>query len=146
MRVLAGIALFVLILTASGGAGTTREEKPGPGVPAVHGEGALLENAVVEVLLGCLRENPAAAIAGMEKIEGNCRRLSPSESAPLPLGVLTYDQALHMALAKSREFAEAGQITGAFDQFVWVMRACRQCHEMVRRAGSESGAKRPPGS
>ena len=104
-----------------------------PGATRVHQPGEQMERALTDTVLACLRDDAAAAFAGMERLEAACRRLSYEDVPPPSRGVLTYDQALHTALDRSKELLRTKHVTEAFDQFVWVMRACRQCHEMARR-------------
>ena len=120
--------------------GSVPAEEPAPpaAVPApipVHQPGAQLEQAVTDVVLACLREDAAAAFEAMERLDGACRKLSAKEDPTLSHGIIVYDQALHTALERSRGLVRTKHVTEAFDQFVWVMRACRQCHEMARRDG-----------
>jgi hypothetical protein len=105
-----------------------------------------LEKAVTDVVIACLRENATAAVEAMDRIEGSCRRLSRDEAPAIPGDVILYDQALHTALARSREYARGGHLTNAFDQFVWVMRSCRNCHEMARRNGLLPGTPSTDGA
>lgn len=144
-----GAALVGALLracAASSGVSAETEVPPAAGpVPApIHGQGSSLEQAVLDASLAFLREDAASAIAAMDRLEGTCRRLSREGDPVIHRDVLLYDQALHAALAKSRDLAERGDVAQAFDQFVWVQRACRQCHQMAREHGLIPQAQSAP--
>ncbi len=101
----------------------------------IHGDGTEMERAVLDVVLSCLRDEGKGAVAGMDRIAASCRTLSRDRDPAIHRDVILYDQALHAALAKSRDLAVGRHMTETFDQFVWVMRACRSCHQMARTHG-----------
>jgi len=106
-----------------------------PGVRAVHADTAKVEQALLAATLAFLRENPAEARSALDMIHRNSRALHGDEVGVVGADVLTYDRAFHETLDRSRELAGAGEIDAAFNQFVWVQRACRTCHALSRARG-----------
>lgn len=106
-----------------------------PGAQAIHVSTAKIEQALVAATVAFLRENSRDARSALDVIHENSRTLHPDEVDVVGSDVLAYDRAFHETLDRSRELAGAGELDAAFDQFVWVQRACRTCHALSRERG-----------
>lgn len=113
--------------------------------PHVHRAPAAMVDAVLEVARAFIAEDGPAAAAGLDRLEAATRPLSSEDKPALGGQMVAFDNAFHRTLNDSREFALAGQIDSAFDQFVWVQRGCRICHAQARKVGAlPSSAAEPP--
>lgn len=133
MRATVGAGL-ISILAAAGAVGPGGEEAPLAPAPEarVHSDPAAIEQATLEATLGFLRADLAAARTAMDRIEKLCLRLEGDKGKGFASGVVTYDRAFHTTLDFAREFAGKGRLEDSFEQFVWIQRGCRGCHNVAR--------------
>lgn len=123
------------------GASAPDPPQPPPVTPAaepsptrIHEGGTAFEQRMLDAIRACLREDSSATVDALDRLDAACRKLAP-ESPGATHGILVYDQALHLALAKSRELADRGEMAKAFDEMVWVTRQCFKCHQVARNEG-----------
>lgn len=144
-RSVAGSAAFVLALLCFV-ARASEEGQPAAvstvETTRIHASGNEFERKMLDAILACLREDSAGTVDALDQLDAACRRLSPSTPG-VSHGILVYDQALHISLAKSRELADRGELAKAFDEMVWVSRQCFKCHQVARNEGQLPGV---PGS
>lgn len=131
----AGVLLSVAVGAATGGGGTEPTEDPSGTAPAVHADAAEVEQALLDATRAFLYGDLVAARAAMDRMEAGCSRLSSEANPEIPRRVITYDQAFHLALDTSREWAARKDIGESFKQFVWIQRGCRHCHKLSRDHG-----------
>ena len=111
------------------------EDDPGGAPRPVHVDAAALLEAAGEATRAFLREDAVAARAALDRMEHSTRRLDRERDAGFGSDLLTYEQAFHVTLDRSRESAGKGQLESAFNHFVWVQRACVTCHGIARDQG-----------
>ena len=93
-----------------------------------------MEDAVLSATRAFLRDDAGALRKALDIIEAGCRRLHPEDGQGLHAETVAYDKAFHQTLNRTRELATRGDLDRAFDQFVWVQKACRVCHGLNRNA------------
>jgi hypothetical protein len=129
-------AATILLLAAGSWALSGREASETEEPPArVHRDGEAMARAVVETIDALMRDDAEAIRAPVKRIEESCRRLHAEDDDVLAPGMKNLDQALHKVLTGTRAYAAAGNVDEAFNEFVWVLRSCRQCHEYARQKG-----------
>lgn len=101
----------------------------------VHSQPGATERELIAVIQALVREDAPATRAAMERLKGTVRAVQSDEADTLSSDVVLHAQAFHAALGRARESAGAGRLMGAFDDFYWVQRSCRQCHDAARRKG-----------
>lgn len=113
----------------------------------MHADVAALERAVVDATLAFIRSDLRAAREALDRADAGCRRLRSEEDPSYPSDLVTYDQAFHTTIDMAREFSTRGALDRAFDQFVWMQKACRTCHEIARGKGflPPTGSDATPG-
>lgn len=100
--------------------------------PSPHSDGKAAEQAVLDATLAFLREDLKAARPALDRIEAACRRLREDDREAYGPEVVSYDRAFHAALDASREMAGSGDLQRSWEQFMWVTKGCRGCHELAR--------------
>lgn len=140
MRRLLVLPLLVVVAMFVVGAGDPETPAPRPEAarpaPPVHADAAALERAVLDTTAAFLHEDLPAARAALDRVEAACRRLGPDDTPAYASELVVYDQAFHVTIDRAREFAGRGIADKAFDQFVWMQRGCRACHDLARKSGS----------
>ena len=118
------------------GVGTVTTEEPAKAeVPPIH-QVDELEEAVLDAILAFLREDQAGALDAIRRVGTYSRPLKRGpDDDRYSREVVNYDQAFHIVVGHSREFAEQGDLKNSFNQFVWVQRTCVECHDLSRREG-----------
>jgi hypothetical protein len=110
----------------------------------MHADPPALERAVVDATLAFIRADAAAAREALDRVEAGCRRLGRDDVPRVTEDVVVWDQAFHKTVDLAREHAAAARIEKAFDQFVWVQKACRTCHTLSRQEAAAKPATPPP--
>jgi hypothetical protein len=94
---------------------------------------------VIEDVLGATRgfveEDPVAVREALDRLKEHSPPLARERDAAYGHEILSFDQAFHVTIDRSREHAMAGYMEDSFNQFVWVQRACITCHGMAREKG-----------
>ena len=122
----------VLLLVALLAAVAEEPQAPAARPPSPHPDGKAAEQAVLDATLAFLREDLKTARSALDRIEAACRRLREDDHQAYGSEVVGYDRAFHAALDVSREMASAGNLQRSWEQFMWVTKGCRGCHEIAR--------------
>ena len=101
----------------------------------VHSDAAAMEQAALEVLEALMRDDLQPVGPAVKRIEAGCNTLYPEDDDRLGQGFRNLDQALHVVLRGTRGYVAAKSADEAFTEFVWVLRTCRECHELARLRG-----------
>jgi hypothetical protein len=127
----------ILVLLAAMAGGMAAEESPGNAPsPPVHADPAQVETALLETLRAFLVEDTAAARVQLDRIEELSRRLGFDDEESRGIELVRYDQAFHLTLDRVRSLSGRGEMDEAFDQFIYVQRACVACHRIAREAAT----------
>jgi hypothetical protein len=140
MRRLIGRICIVAVLIASlaivGAAEVAPSEEGGSAKPrAVHADPQAVIARVLEATQAFLIEDSAAARQALDGLKQQSPPLVRERDAAYGHEMLSFDQAFHITIDRSREYALAGHMEDSFNQFVWVQRACITCHGMAREKG-----------
>lgn len=131
--------LFVLVCLAALAGPVSGQQPEGESAggtpPPVHRDAVVLERSSLETVRSFLREDSVAACRALEQVEENTRRLDRLVDAAYGEELIIYEQAFHTTLDRARELAGKGRLEDAFNQFVWVQRACIVCHGIAREQG-----------
>ena len=104
-------------------------------------------DGLVEHVLGATRaflnEDGGAVRDALDGAKRASPRLDRERDDAYGHEILSFDLAFHTTLDRAREYATAGDLDEAFNQFVWVQRACRTCHTMAREKGFLPAGKGP---
>jgi hypothetical protein len=114
-------------------------DRPAP----FHADGAALERAVQDATAAFLRSDLRSAREALDRIKAGCPTLARDGAPKRSDDEMLSDQLLQRTLDLAREFSVSGETDKAFDQFAWVQRACRMCHELARKA-KPAGETPPP--
>ncbi len=145
LTALGWIAAAVLLAGAGqGGAGSPAIEPAAEPPLRMHADATALERAVVDATLAFIRSDATAAREALDRVEAGCRRLGRDDIPRVTEDVVVWDQAFHKTVDLAREHAAAERIEKAFDQFVWVQKACRTCHTLARKESPGKPATPPP--
>jgi hypothetical protein len=101
----------------------------------VHTDSVALVQRSLDTTRAFLAEDPAAARTSLDSLKKLTPPLDRELDEPFGSEMINLDRAFHVTIDRSREFATAGRQAEAFDQFVWVQRACIKCHGLAREAG-----------
>lgn len=141
--------LPLLLLGVAGERSDTRAQEMTATVPAqpaagarVHGSGRELERAILDAALAFLREDPAGAKRALDGVAASFPGLRVEDEERFGQAVVDYDEAFRVTVNRAREMAGAGALDASFDQFVWIQRTCRICHEQARGAGFDVATPR----
>jgi hypothetical protein len=102
---------------------------------AVHADPQAVINSVVAATRAFLREDSVAARQALDGLKQQSPPLERERDEAYGHEILSFDQAFHITIDRSREYALAGYMEDSFNQFVWVQRACITCHGMARDKG-----------
>jgi len=127
-RFVAGGAVLVLLLALA-----VRAQEPAP--QPVHRDSAKLLEAVGDAARAHAIEDLAAMGTALDRIDANTRPLGDADRAVYGARTVNYDQAFHVTLDRARQLLAGGDLENAFNQFVWVQRACVVCHADARESG-----------
>jgi hypothetical protein len=101
----------------------------------VHRDASKVQKAALAVTSALLLEDLAAARQAMDTILELSPPLKPEAAEVVGAEVYTADRVFHSTLTPAREYASKGRLEDAFNEFVWVQRACMNCHKQARAAG-----------
>jgi hypothetical protein len=103
--------------------------------PPVHEDAAEALGATLDTVRAILLDDGAAARSAMDRVQRQCRRLNAEEESVFGVDMVNNSRSFHVALNRAREYAAAGDLAQALDNFVWVQRSCRLCHALGRERG-----------
>lgn len=114
----------------------------GPGdeagsIAPLHADTEKVEQAYLESVRAFLHQDLEAALEHLGAIEKLSRRLAGVDEPAFGSAMVNYDTAFHMTLDRTRELTRRGEFDAAFDQFVFVQRACVACHRIERPAAGD---------
>jgi len=122
------------------------EESPDDAGPRrVHRDPEAVVASVLETTRALLAEDGHSARVAMDALNEATPPLDPDLDEIWGSEILTLDQGFHTTIDRVREYATAGRVEDAFNQFVWVERACLQCHGLVRASGKKVETATPSG-
>jgi len=125
---LAATLLAVPLLAVEG------DETPAPARP-VHRSAEELVEHTLGATRAYLAEDGATMRAELDSLNAASPPLDRDRDEAYGHEILSFDQAFHITIDRSREFATAGRLEDAFTQFVWIQRACLTCHKTAREKG-----------
>ena len=130
------VAVLIASLAIVGAAEDPSSEQDGSAKPrAVHVDGQAVIQSVVEATRAFLNEDSEAARLALDGLKQQSPPLVRERDEAYGHEMLSFDQAFHITIDRSREYALAGYMEDSFNQFVWVQRACITCHGMAREKG-----------
>ena len=134
-RRIGAVAVVVasLLVVGSSNALPTEDESGEP--RAVHADAQAVIESTLKVTRAFMEEDPTAARAALDGLKEQSPPLRRGRDDAYGHEMLSFDQAFHVTIDRSREYALAGRMEDAFNQFVWVQRACITCHGMARENG-----------
>ena len=139
MRRLNGRIGIVAALVASLAIVGASDVPPPEGDPAEPRAVHVDTQAVIENVLMATRafmaEDPVGARQALDRLKQQSPPLDRERDEAYGHEMLSFDQAFHITIDRSREYALAGHMEDSFNQFVWVQRACITCHGMARKRG-----------
>jgi len=136
---LSGLLFAAALVTAIARADDPAGETPA-GPRPVHVDAPRVVEHVLGATRAFLAEDGAAAREQLDALKRESPPLDRERDEAYGHEILSFDQAFHVTIDRSREFATAGKLEDAFNQFVWVQRACVTCHGMARERGFLSSA------
>ena len=95
---------------------------------------AVIEN-VLKATRAFMTEDPVGAGVALDGLTQQSPPLDRERDEAYGHEMLSFDQAFHITIDRSRAYARAGHMEDSFNQFVWVQRACITCHGMAREKG-----------
>lgn len=101
----------------------------------VHVDPQAVVESVVQATRAFIAEDSVAARVALDGLKQQSPRLDRERDEAYGHEMLSFDQAFHITIDRSREYALAGHMEDSFNQFVWVQRACITCHGMAREKG-----------
>jgi len=101
----------------------------------VHPKPELLRPAMREVATALMRDDPVAALAAVEQLQEANPRLFIEDNELFGETAKNLSQALHKVLEGTKAYLHRENYDEAFNEYVWVQRTCRACHEKVRERG-----------
>jgi hypothetical protein len=113
----------------------------------VHRDPDLLVDAALETTRAFLMEDTRAARRSLDALKEATPPLHRERDAVYGSEILSFDQAFHVTIDRAREYSTAGRLEDAFNQYVWVQRACVTCHGLARTQGflpRDPSAEQPP--
>jgi len=113
----------------------------------VHRDPAALVDAALQTTRAFLMEDAGAARRSLDVLKEATPPLHRERDAVYGSEILSFDQAFHVTIDRAREHSTAGRLEDAFNQYVWVQRACVSCHGMARAQGflpQDPSAEEPP--
>jgi hypothetical protein len=129
------LALIVICLVASAAVPESAGDGPSSALRPVHEDGEALKQSVLRVTRAFLDEDAAQARKALDELKALSVPLDSLDDEGYGHEILSLDRGFHVTIDRAREFTTAGKMDKGFDQFVWVQRACIQCHGMARDRG-----------
>ena len=129
------VAILVASLTMVGSTNALPPEDESGEPRAVHADAQAVIEGVLKVTRAFMEEDSTAARAALDGLKEQSPPLLRGRDDAYGHEMLSFDQAFHVTLDRSREYTLAGRMEDAFNQFVWVQRACITCHGMARKNG-----------
>ena len=130
------IAALLAGLAIVGAADAPPTEEDGSAGPrAVHVDSEAVIESVLEATRAYMAEDPVGARVALDGLKQHSPPLKRERDEAYGHEMLGFDQAFHITIDRSREYALAGHMEDSFNQFVWVQRACITCHGMARDRG-----------
>jgi hypothetical protein len=149
MRRLDGRFGTVLVLVASlailGSANALPPEEESAKPRAVHADSQKVIESVLRATRAFMAEDAKGARASLDGLKEHSPPLLRGRDDAYGHEMLSFDQAFHITIDRSREYALAGHMEDSFNQFVWVQRACITCHGMARKKGFLPPLPQTPG-
>ena len=129
------VAVLVASLVMLGSANALHAEDE-PGEPrAVHADSDAVIESVLRATRAFMAEDATGARVALDGLKEQSPPLLRGRDDAYGHEMLSFDQAFHITIDRSREYALAGLMEDSFNQFVWVQRACITCHGMARKKG-----------
>jgi hypothetical protein len=130
------VAVLIASLAIISAAEEPSSEQDGSTKPrAVHADAQAVIQRVVDATRAFLAEDSEAARLALDDLKRQSPPLDRERDEAYGHEMLSFDQAFHITIDRSREYALAGHMEDSFNQFVWVQRACITCHGMARDKG-----------
>lgn len=101
----------------------------------VHRDAKGLERATLDVSRAILLEDAPAARKALDELVEHSPALGPDAAGLFGADIYNTDRAFHTTLNNAREYAGRGNLEELFNEFVWIQRSCRRCHELSRPRG-----------
>jgi len=131
-----GIVATLVASLAIVGASDVPSGEDGSAPPrAVHVDAQAVIESVLKATQAFMAEDPVGAGAALDGLKRQSPPLDRERDDAYGHEMLSFDQAFHITIDRSREYARAGHMEDSFNQFVWVQRACITCHGMAREKG-----------
>jgi hypothetical protein len=124
-------AWFVVGLVSVAGIPSLGEDAP----KRVHPRPELLRPALREIATSLMRDDVVAALAAVERLEEANPQLFIEDNEHFGPTAKNLSQALHKVLDGTKGYLHRGDAEEAFNEFVWVQRTCRSCHQKGRELG-----------
>jgi hypothetical protein len=128
------VALIASLVAMGAGDEAPADEKATP-TRSVHKDAAVVVESVLDATRAFLAEDPVAARRALDRLAEQSPPLDRERDAAYGSEILSFDQAFHTTIDRSREYASSRRMEDSFNQFVWVQRACITCHGMARTNG-----------
>ena len=139
MRLLDGRVGTVVALVASlavlGATDALPPEDESAKPRAVHADSRAVIESVLQATRAFMAEDATGARVALDGLKEQSPPLLRGRDDAYGHEMLSFDQAFHITIDRSREYALAGYMEDSFNQFVWVQRACITCHGMAREKG-----------
>lgn len=129
------VALLVAGLTMVGSSSALPPEDESAEPRKVHADAQAVIESVLQATRAFMAEDPSAARAALDRMTKHSPPLLRGPDDAYGHEILSFDQAFHVTIDRSREYALTGRMEDSFNQFVWVQRACITCHGMARDKG-----------
>jgi hypothetical protein len=129
------VALVIAVAVGAGGWWLAAAEDLTDPLPPYHADGKKAGQAAIQAAGALLRDDRAVAREALGQLRTAYGQLAPEEIERFGSRWRILDQALHRVLANTREYVGAKEMEQAFDEFVWVQRTCRHCHDLARQSG-----------
>jgi hypothetical protein len=131
-----GIAAVLVASLAIVGASDAPPAAAGSTQPrSVHVDPQAMIESVLKATRAFMAEDPVGAGVALDGLTQHSPPLERERDEAYGHEMLSFDQAFHITIDRSRTYARAGHMEDSFNQFVWVQRACITCHGMAREKG-----------
>ena len=137
MRKLGMLAVVLAALAVAGLwalSGQASEEEAAPTV-RFHEDAEAIQRDALAALDALMVDDLEKVREAVGRMEAGCRKLDPQSGAELGPYFRNRDQALHVVLNGTIGWIDKNNPKEAFTEFVWVLRTCRECHDLARSAG-----------
>ena len=131
----------LLVAAGVGWVALAAEAEPKP----YHRDAKAMEQTSLAVSSALIVEDMQAVREALNKMAEISPALVPEAKEIYGQPIYDADRALQQTLTRAREFAAFDNVSRAFDEFIWVRRVCKNCHDAARKEGRlpESGPLRP---